>query len=225
MTIEITGSVLVKSPDIEFCLQQADFRYPRYREAEQFAGWTKTPVIPALYNWTVQHRRLPLPNEGVAFLMNRADPGTNTQNTRIIRRAQKLYMDFCREMHVLGLLQGCPLFGYIQYQKSLDISYNVDFVAALLLQLGGKHIGIQSAMRARWIEKDPYEEIKKKRRKRRGALEWKGKLYWLTNRDRPPSKKISGCWLFGPAHINDLANKIRGNKENKNFIGIQTKLF
>jgi hypothetical protein len=223
VTVEVVGSVVINPAEIEHCLQLADFQYPKTRETEQFAGWASTPAIPALYNLTVKRMQFPLPDTGVAFLLQNVDLYTDSTDPRIINRAQKLYMDFCRDMHALGLLQKCPLFGYIQYQKSLDISYNVDYVTALLLQLGGGQVGIQSAMRAVWRSNDYWSGVKAGRRLRRNIREWDGPLYWLTNKTRPPAKKINKCWLFGPTHINELAEEIRGSKIISS-IGVQLAL-
>lgn len=222
--VEIVGSFIVNPREVEYVLQQANFTYPRDKEAERYAGWSSVPVIPKLYNWTAQHQRLPRPDEGVAYLLTIADRGTDQTDTRIVKRGQKLYLDFCREMHTLALLQHSDAFGYVSYQKCLDLRYNVDYVAALLstLQESQDKVGIQSAMRANW-NSDMWSQIKAARRQRRGdAIDWSGPLFWLTNKDRPQAKQISGCWLFGGAHVSDLVDQIRGAGHVALDVAIQT---
>ena len=106
--VEVIGSIVINPAEVEHVLNLADFKYPKRYEAEQLAGWTNTPVIPRLYNWCAQNGSLPRPDEGVAFLLQLADKGTNIFDDRIIKRGQKLFMDFCREVHTMGLLQRCP---------------------------------------------------------------------------------------------------------------------
>lgn len=224
--VEVVGSLVVNPREVEWIMQQATFRYPRSDAAEQYAGWSTVPVIPELYNWTAQRNRLPRPDEGVHYLLEIADDAADIANERIIKRGQKLYLDFCREMHTLGLLQHCDLFGYVSYQKCLDLRYNVDYVAALLssLQQAADQVGIQSAMRKDWTH-DIWSQIKNARRQRRqDTVDWDGPLFWLTNETRPYAKAISGCWLFGPSHVSDLADQIRGTKETVRAIAVQAAL-
>jgi len=226
MATEVIGSVSINPIEVEYHLKMADFNYPYTREADFFRGWSKTPVIPFLYGLVAREQRFIGPEEGVNLLLCHVDEGCDPGDPMIIGRGQKLYMDFAREMHTMGLLQRCDLFGYIQYQKSLDMQFNVDYVAQILTLLGGGKIAIQSAMRKDWPDNapDPYEQLKSQRRKRRGSIEWEGPLYWLTNKFRPPAMQIKRCWLFGTIHVKDLAEEIRGNHDNPGNVGIQIKL-
>jgi hypothetical protein len=222
---EIVGTISVNPIEVEYVMGLADFRYPYTREAEQLAGWSKFAAIPGLFNWMVHNGHMPRPDEGVGFLLENVNPRIKI-DARIKGRAKKLYLDFCRDMHSMGLLQRAQPFGYVQYQKSLDIRFNVDFVASLLSIFGGEDVGIQAAMRKNWdagVSGDPFEKVKAQRRKRRGtAIEFDpSRIYWLTNMTRPPAKTIAGCWLFGSGHINDLVEEINGNSTDSGPIGVQ----
>ncbi len=238
--IEVTGSVTINPDEVEYHLGRADFTYPRNDEADPYRGWTKFTAIPNLFQWMVRNKKFPTSDEGVAFLLenldpkyrNRLDALLDVERKRIVRRGHKLYLDFARDMHTWGLLQRCSLLAFTEYQKAHDIQYNVDFLSTLLSSLIGKDeknkIAIQAAMRARWPDEiegiDPFEAMKAQRRARRGQREWDGPVYWLTNRYRAPAKKIAGCWLFGPNHINDLAEEVRMElkiEEDGAEIGIQ----
>lgn len=220
MTKEFVGSVSINPEEVVYWLGEAAFRYPRTKNTDQYKGWGKVAVIPKLYNFTVHRKAFPGPGVAMKLLMLHCDPRYH-KNERVIRRGQKLYMDFAREMHTMGLLQRCPLFGYVEYQKALDLNYNVDYIASLLSSLIAENanlsgeIGIQAAMRMRWPDgdgEDAWEKKKAHRRRRRGAKEWKGPLFWLTNRHRPYAQEVNGCWLFGPEHVADLASEIRGER-------------
>jgi hypothetical protein len=91
-------------------------------------------------------------------------------------------------------------------------------------------VGVQAQMRARWSSDggDPWSEVKAERRTRRGVtLEHESKLYLLTNRQRPPWKRINRVWLFGPRHIKDLADEIASDLAPvaPTEVAIQTRLF
>lgn len=219
------GLFWINPLEIETCLKRADYKYPSNREADFGRGWSNFPVIPELYKLTRRLGHYPMPDEGIVFLMKNCDPRYQ-DNEKVIKRGQKLYMDFGREIHTLGLLQQCSLFAGVWYQKALDMSMNIDYLASLLSMLGGQRVAVQAAMRARWpenIDDDPYEQLKAERRRRRGEIRWNGQIYWLTNRNRPYYKAINGCWLFGPSHINDLTEEIRGNGDQK-IVAIQTEM-
>lgn len=223
--MEDLGLLWINPLEVEACLKKADFRYPSLRETEFLKGWSKFPVIPGLYGLIRRLGHFPEPNEGMAFLMENCEP--RYQNSkRVVKRGQKLYMDFGREVHTLGLLQQCALFAMVWYQKALDMSMNIDYLASLLSTLGGQRVAVQAAMRARWPENigdDPYEQLKAERRRRRGEMRWDGQIYWLTNRNRSYYKAINGCWLFGPPHITDLAEEIRGHDDGQ-IIAIQAEM-
>jgi hypothetical protein len=204
--IEIIGSFNINPLEIENNLRKADFTYPKRIDAEQFSGFSKTPIIPALYDWTVKHMRPPNPDEGVYFILSNADDGTDVFDSRIICRAQKLYMDFCRDIHTLGLLQKCDLFGFVSYQKALDIRYNVDYIVRILLS--DKQAGIQSAMRYNW-NNDLWTKIKEGRKANREEVQWDGKIFWLKNDLIPHMNGPNKCWLFNDKHIIAIAEEIK----------------
>jgi len=221
------GLFWINPLEIETCLRRADFEYPPFAEADFGRGWSDFPVIPGLYKLTRRIGHFPTSAEGIIFLMDNCEPQFR-EDEKVIRRAQKLYMDFCRDVHTLGLLQQCPVLSSVWYQKALDLSMNIDYLAALLSLIGAdrEQIAIQAAMRARWpddIEDDPYERLKAERRRRRGEARWQGPIYWLTNRTRPYHKAIKRCWLFGPGHIYDLAEEIRGNGAEE-VVAIQAEM-
>lgn len=236
MANELVGAVSVNPDEVVYWLQLADFTYPRNRDADPVHGWSKFAVIPGLYNWTAQHRRFPSAAEGVQFLMDKCE-APYKKDPGVVNRAHKLYMDFAREMHTMGLLQRCPILGYVEYQKALDLGFNVDYIASVvsyLLKAGhtaDSQVGIQAAMRAQRIEGgDPWDLLKQARRSRRGSKEWEGKLYLISNRERDPWRKVNGCWLFGPDHIKDLANEIKtdhnaAKDEPDPVLGVQLNLF
>jgi hypothetical protein len=241
--LEVVGSISVNPIQVELVLDRADFTYPRNNETVDF-GWGRFPVIPALFQWMVAMNRFPGPDEAVAYLMQHCEPMRNisdpgsiaTARAKQTRRAQKLYFDFARDMHTLGLLQRCDLLAITRYEKALDLGKNIDFLSTLLTSLcvdEAHYVGIQAAMRMRWSESgdpnhDRREVVKRLRRQRRGVEEWDGLIYWLTNRDRPIDKEIKGCWLFGPGHITDLAETIRDDLKSNDApvteIGVQTRI-
>lgn len=222
----------IKADEVEYALGLAQFKYPRRGEADDFRGFGNHPVIPKLFEWTVERGRFPKPDEGVAYLMGtlcqpmyRDDPGVR-------RRADKLYLDYCRELHTFGLLNHCDLFGQVIYKHALDVKWNVDYLARLASRFrdwwGCKdEVAIQSKMR-NWREGGGrWDAVKAHRRAARGEQEWEGKIYELSNRRRSPWKEIAGVWLFGPAHIRDLADEVRGDlapKEPKAPVAIQMRL-
>ncbi len=318
----VTGAFMPHPAGVISKLKLADFRYPAGRLD---VGFSHFPAIPSLFALMTRLRRFPRPDEALRFLMEHADEGTEG-DPQTLKRAQKLYLDFGRDMHTLGLLYPSGAFEFVEYQKALDLQYNVDFVAGLLpffflLDEAPDPIGIQAAMRhpglwrgsnnslremrhyfryqahyssfarepapanvihslqisiarrygegaaervaqavfgiaslreatkaqamvmqneiasnSRWGEVveavlqsepggarcDPYEARKKLRRVRRGAEEWSGRLYWMTNRDRPYATSVAGCWLFGSEHVNDLIEELRADFEPDGVIGIQT---
>jgi hypothetical protein len=225
---QLTGSITISPLEVAHWMGRAPFRYPARNEAEQYAGWRHYPAIPGLFALTARLGRFVRPAEGVAHLMANCDEGCAT-NPKVQRRAEKLYLDFARDMHTLGLLQQAQLFGYIAYQKALDLTLNVDYVAALLSFLvptdDETQVGIQAQMRAQWP--DPWAAAKAQRRARHKVGEWTGKLYHLTNEHRRAVARIAGCWLFTPAHINDLAEQVRGDIQAASMaphVGIQARL-
>ncbi len=217
MNKEIIGSFNVNPLEIIKNLTHCRFNYPSNSETEQYRGWSNFPAIPALYNWTVENSRPPRSEEGVNFLLDNADDNVNIKSIRIIKRAQKLYMDWCREMHTLGLLQNSNLFSFVSYQKALDMESNVDYLVCLLsVGYNYEKVGIQSAMRCNW-NNETWCEVKEKRSKRRGdKSSYNGSIYWLTNRVIKHDFGPNGCWLFNENHIKELAKEIKtSSKKNE----------
>lgn len=220
--VSAIGSINVNPDEVEHLLSMADFRYPRNSEADPIHGWSHFAAIPGLFEHMALLKRFPRPDEGRRFLMDNCDP-RYAGDFKVKRRADKLYLDFARDMHTMGLLSRSDLFGYVEYQKALDLGYNVDFVAGLLSIIRSRvpdepgDVGVQAQMRAKWGAEDPYELVKSERRSRRGDREWKGLLFLLTNHTRRHAKEIAGCWLFGREHIVDLAEEVMGT------LGLETQ--
>jgi len=220
------GLFWINPVEVEACLRNADFQYPFRAEADFAKGWANFAAIPGLYRLTRNLGHFPSSDEGMAFLMEHCDP-LYQDDDKVIRRGQKLYMDYCRDVHTLGMLQQCEVLAYVWYQKALDLSMNVDYLASLLTTIDPDRaqVAIQAAMRGRnydW-EAGPLERLKEERRRRRGERGWQGVVYWLTNRRRPYHQSINRCWLFGPGHIDDLAEEIRGNG-NEGIVAIQAEM-
>jgi len=213
---EVVGSFSVNPLHVEAHLAKATFSYPMGGEADEYRGWGAFAVIPGLFQWMVEHSRFPGPDDGVAFLMQHCDPRYRG-DPKVRRRAEKLYMDYCRDMHTKGLLERCTLMAWVQYQKALDLGYDVDFVCGLLAAFGGPSaealadLAVRAKMRhpRAWRDGvDPWEEPKMRRRQRRGTMLWTGPSFVLSNQYRPAAQSIQGCWLFGAAHIFDLRDEI-----------------
>jgi hypothetical protein len=209
----MSGVYSVRADEVEFRLEHAHFRYPTRAEADPELGWGHVAVIPELFDWVTQEGTLPSVDASAQFLMGRCDP-RYAHLPMVRRRGEKLVLDFYRDLHTYALLCGCELFGQVVYRKAFDIS-NVDYLARLRARFAAfwgfdDALAVQAQMRARWpTEGDPYTQLKAERRKSRGQLSlWPGKVYLLTNRERPPWKQIARVWLFGPSHIRDLADEV-----------------
>lgn len=219
---EITSSFTLHPSEVVAALESSTFRYPRISEAEQYRGWSKFSVIPYLYAKTARERRALAPDEIVPDLMLHITDPVDVRDPMIVGRARKLAMDFLREAHTLGLLQFSSEFGCVSYQKALDIRWNVDYAVRLLNTKS--EAGIQAAMRANWSD-DGWTGKKEVRRENRGdtIIDWKGKVYWLTNRHLAHIVGPNSCWLFSETHIHQLASDIKHDNPS-GFVGANMQL-
>lgn len=233
VAVEVVGSFSVNPDMVVYELSRTPWTYPTRMEADQKRGWRDHAAIPGLFALANHLRRFPRADEGRSYLLAHIDDPSLLMDPRVVRRGEKLYMDFARDMHALGLLQRCSLFATVLYQKALDLRYNVDYVVDLMpwmYEEREEQCGIQSAMRSKyeWSHGDKWTVTKAGRRERNNVMEWEGPLYWLTNKTRPPAQAPQRCWLFGEAHINDLAEEIRGHRmrsDGPRAISIQPTLF
>lgn len=187
-------------------LSRCGFVYPGGRESDPFRGWTRFQVMPRLFRYFAELGRFPEPEEGVAFLLDNCDSPEDAADPRVVRRAQKLYLDFAREMHTYGLLAIFGRFSRVLYKAELDMS-NVDFLVAI----NGEDFYVQCVMRAVWRarpERDPWSEIKEERRRRRGEAD-SSKIFYMTNERIPHVVGPANCWLFTERHVWALYEEIR----------------
>lgn len=198
--------------DVEERLKQAGWKYRNSGSREEDYVYANVGVIPALFRFVSMSSRVPTCDECARHIWPLR---TARQNDEELARARtrKLVMDFMRDLHTYGLLTKHAAFGMVRYQKGMDLGYNVDFTSSLALHLGYEEddIGIQCSMKASWSEVD-FVALKERRRARRQAREWTGPHFLLTNKDRPQVLRAGGCWLFTPAHIDDLVEEISGKK-------------
>lgn len=183
----------------------ASFEYPAVADQELLRGWAKVPVWPRLWEYAVPKTgsEFPSPDDMVEYLLDLADEG----DSGIKYRAQKLVMDFIREVHAYSLLDHSRGFSYVLYQKILDLQYNIDFK---VLPKGLKSpVGIQTAMRRVWKE-DTWRQIHEERRRRRDAKEWKGPIFWMTNRRIAADELPNRLWLFKTYHVEEVMLEIKG---------------
>lgn len=233
MNNEIVGSISINPDEVIYQLSKSPFKYPSVRETDLYRGWAKVAVIPKLYSWITHNHRFPSPIEGIKYLMEICEDKYKT-DAMVAKRGEKLYMDFAREMHTMGLLQRCSLLAYVEYQKAFDVDAGVDYIASIASYLitvnnFNNLIGIQASMRARW-ETEKWTITKQRRLNARKGLKWSGKLFYLTNKIRPISNSVKGCWLFSEEHIKDLVGEIKDEfnlhdlSDKTEDIGIQLKL-
>jgi hypothetical protein len=210
----MSGIYSVRADEVEFRLEHAPFRYPTKADpADPELGWGHVAVIPELFEWVTNEGDLPSVESTAVYLMSLCNP-RYAERPLVRRRGEKLVLDFFRDLHTYGLLCECSLFGQVVYKKALDVT-NIDYLARLRARWAAhwgfnEPVAVQAMMRARWFaDGDAWSVVKEERRGRRGnAPAWDGKLYLLTNRQRPPWKQIAGVWLFGPQHIRDLADEV-----------------
>lgn len=235
------------NPDeVIYQMSKADFRYTNTKSRSDDVGFGKVAVIPALFNFTIQTGKVPRPDECVAHVMTLVD-SRYTSDLRAKKRAQKLTLDFYRDLHTLGLLG--PHFAHVTYQKGHDIRLNVDFLAALksyILELCGvdiSSIAVQAKMfhPREWAKVENnvpgnYIELHEQRRLRQSSnkeiMEWDGPLYYISNQNRPYHKSVNSVWLFGSGHVHDLMEQIKADLSYHDPdspqappIGIQTKFW
>lgn len=210
------GIDLVIAFDPEYVRQfaaLASFEYPAVAEQEQLRGWANVPVWPQLWEYATSTLKtgrgaFATPDNMVEFLFDLADKeARKVDPDRIKHRAQKLVMDFLREMHAYSLLDHSGGFSYVHYQRILDFQYNIDFEA---LPKGQQtRVGIQTAMRKDW-NTDTWRQIHEERRHRRGAKDWKGPIFWMTNRRIAADELPNRIWLFKTYHVKEVMWEIKG---------------
>lgn len=190
----------------------ASFDYPAVADQELLRGWSHVAVWPRLWEYMTYTQtakgEFPVPDNMVEFLLDLADEGARQANIDQIRyRAQKLVMDFIREIHAYSLLVYSGGFFYVKYQRVLDLQYNIDFeVLPKELQ---SPVGIQTAMRKDW-KVDTWLQIHQERRRRRGAKDWKGPIFWMTNRRIVADELPNKLWLFKTYHVEEVMLEIKG---------------
>ncbi|MDP2950253.1 MAG: hypothetical protein Q8P22_12030 [Chloroflexota bacterium] len=184
----------------------AGFTYPSRAEQEPLAGWSDFPVWPSLWRYVydcLQGSGFPPLDELVGYLM--AMTRSPLDDAGIRARAQKLVMDFTRDIHAYALLIHSGRFGAVSYERILDLGYNVDFRVRMQTELTA--VGIQTAMRASWGN-EPWTAIKEERRRRRGDKEWTGEIVWMTNRRIPAEHLPNKLWLFTMGHVDEVVAAI-----------------
>lgn len=213
----MTSIDLVIALDTEYIRRAAllaSFKYPAVANQELFRGWSDIPVWPQLWAYVRNTKTgFPPPDDMVSFLLGL----TSERNDGIECRAQKLVMDFVREVHAYALLIESRAFHYVSYQKILDLQYNIDF--EVLPKGQERPVGIQAAMRASW-NRDIWSRIHDNRRHRRGAEDWLGKLFWMTNRQSEAEKLPNRLWLFTIKHVQDVILEIKGNAKQPNLFNV-----
>jgi len=212
--------------DVVYQLRGAGWDYRNTPARTQDVGFADIRAFPFLFKFVKERQQVPpMAICKEALLAHRDEPpdglGREERQEWIgwaDARAQKLVMDFYRELHTFTLLQ--PL-GSVSYRGILDIDLGVDFLISLTQEIQAQRpnreslVGVQAAMRHPkwWNEQgeDYFTALKRARLRRRGGHEWRGETYWLTNRVRPYDQSVGGVWLFGPDHIEDLRIAIIGN--------------
>lgn len=197
----------------------ASFEYPAVAEQELLRGWGNVSVWPQLWEKATSILKtgggvFAPPDNMVEFLLDLADKeARKVDPDRLKHRAQKLVMDFLREMHAYSLLDHSGGFSYVHYQKTLDFQYNIDFEA---LPKGQQiSVGIQTAMRKYW-NADIWRQIHEERRRRRGAKDWKGSIFWMTNRRIAADELPNKIWLFKTYHVEEVIWEIKGQVKEFN---------
>ncbi|MBA7592799.1 hypothetical protein ES708_34993 [subsurface metagenome] len=184
----------------------ASFEYPAVADQELLRGWAKVPVWPRLWEYAIPKTgksEFPSPDDMVEFLLDLADEG----DSGIKHRAQKLVMDFIREVHAYALLFDSGRFYYVTYQRVMDLQYNIDF--EVLPKELESPVGIQTAMRRIW-KADTWRQIHEERRRRRGAKNWEGPIFWMTNRRIEAEELPNKLWLFKTHHVQEVILEIKG---------------
>lgn len=206
------------------------------------------PVIPMLFAETIKQGRNWNPADLKKFLINQwmeTPPnccqiiapksvkisgwhwdGTPYTSKDVYERANKLVLDYCRELHTYGLLSMSVFFSHVLYEKASDVSKNLDYSAALMTDYS--EVGIQAAMRAGWRQEN-YDKWKEYRRDARKNNEmFIGPLFYLTNKSiKADICPKTGVWLFNNQHIENLIETIKselGQKPDVSKIGIQSSL-
>lgn len=216
----------LNSDDVIYELEKATFKY--YNDRSTDWVFSDKSFFLTCYEYIISCRQIPSLDEIEKHII-----GTligwqkyQDQDQEAIRtRTRKLVMDFFRDLHTMGLLAS---HFSVFYEAELDTGFNVDYVVVpkkynpKFVNTPQLQLGIAAAMQhpRQWRNSEVNDiSIKKKRRGRRNCKEWKGKLFWLTNRTRPFSNAINGVWLFGPEHINDLIDDIEVyyNSDNDYF--------
>ena len=189
-------------------LEQCEFSYPSSRMTSQWQGFSETRIIAVLFEHLVDTGHLASCDELLELVLQHVDGDCSPDNLQIQNRAKKFVLDFLRESHCAVLLDAHPDVQNVFGSPMLDTA-NVDFLVAL--SYGGV-VGVQAQMRLRWAN-DEFSKFKAARRAERGGFVWRGKLYYLTNRERPAASNGCRCWLFTPEHVDDLMCEVRVDRQ------------
>jgi len=210
--------------------------YVNNRESDW--AFSHLPVIPLLFEETINKRNDWTPDYLVKFLYqvwsdNKPDcfeellkeKGVEVARMQLKSRAEKLVLDFCRELHTFGLLSMNMFFDHVFYEKVSDLSMNLDYSASLVDN--PTEIGVQASMRYNWND-STYDKWKQNRRNaKKENREFEGPLFYLTNKEVKHSIcQNTGVWLFNQKHIDSLIETIRieiGNDLDVELIGINAK--
>lgn len=191
--------------------QQSSFDYPAVADQELLAGWGGVPVWPELWGYMMREQArgtFPPMDDMVKFVLGIAAPGQADVN-RLRHRAQKLVMDFARDIHAFALLVHSGSFSTVSYQRIEDLQFDVDYVVRPKGQSG--LVGIQTAMRRQWSA-DVWTRVKAARRHRRGTADWARPVFSMTNRNIPANKLPNRLWLFTKEHVEEVAAQIIGEE-------------
>lgn len=199
------AAVWVRPERILRVLESCPFSYPRRVEREELRGWGQVAVFDGLFRLMVEKGDFPGADKAVEWLLGCCEVPEGERDEKVLRRAHKLYLDFAREMHAMGLLITSGLFDCVQYRTEFDMA-DMDFVVTL----DGVWYGIQSAMRPDW-KKNGWTTVKDERRERRvqqGQRTWMVQVFWMTNERIPHVRGPAGVWLFTPRHVEEVHARI-----------------
>ncbi len=191
------------------------------------AGYSHMSVIPFMYEHVCTKGKVPGVDEVARYLWQYRQGSTEEVRQRTI----KLTLDFFRELHTFGLLTKAAAFGLVKYSKAADVDLGIDYevsISSYFLSFAATDseiVGIQAAIGAKrsWDRNGHFQNLKARRKRRRGAATWDGPVYWLTNKNRKAAwVKESHVMIFTPGHIDDLVDEITGSADED--IGIQSQL-
>lgn len=194
-------------------------------------AFRENTAIPLLYRYVAENDRHWTPDRLKNYLIHLRTqqpifPPQGRSETDIEKRANKLVLDFCRELHTYGLLSICRKLAHVKYEKIKDVQRNVDYTACLSKKR--ELFGVQASMRNNWND----QQFDRMKRRRRNCyvdnMPFTGPLFFLTNKDIPGKRCAkTGTWLFTDDHIENLVEEIKsevGNDMDVEEIGIKKQL-